>query len=267
MAEINNINLSKIDPPEHDGRFEIDSEADQELVSSIKLIGVLEPLIVRKKNKRIEIIAGSRRYRCSKIAGLDSVPCIITTADDALSERIKLHENLKRKDLSHIDQGMTFARLHTELKLTENEISEITGKSIPYISQHLNLIMSSEELIRAVQDEKVTFSVARELMHIENKPDQLHLLKYAMDGGASVETVKQWVRTASNERIQSEDTKPLEMSETNYPAKTLPTFLCDACEHPSLVSEMKVRRLCPQCDFLIFDEIRQEKEKQASNSS
>jgi ParB family chromosome partitioning protein len=264
MSEINYINISKIDPPENDGRLEIDVEFDQELASSIKEMGVLEPLIVRKNNKRIEIIAGSSRFRASKIAGLDSVPCIIVKSDDSFAEKIKLHENLKRRDLSHVDQGMIFARLRTEFKLTENEISNLVGKSIPYISQHISLITSSEELIASVQNYSISFSVARELMQVKNKDDQNHLLNFAIKGGASVSTVKEWVSTAIFERKHSTYDKPLNISENNYASKTIPTFTCQACEHSHVIKEMIIKRLCPECDFLIFDEIRKQKELIAS---
>jgi len=264
MDEINYINLSKIDPPEFDGRLDIDEEADQELAESIREIGILEPLIVRKKNKRIEIIAGSRRYRASKLAGIDAVPCIFMKADDSLAEKIKLHENLKRRDLSHIDQAMTFSRLRTEFNMTEQQISDLVGKSIPYISQHISLMASGDELVSAVQNGKVNFSVARELMQVDNEEDRSHLLNFAIKGGASVGTVKEWVQTASSERSSLPADKPLAITEDKYVSKSLPSFVCQACECPHVIQEMVVRRICPECDYLIFSEIRKQKELIAS---
>ena len=261
MNEIKYINLIKIEPADFTGRLEVDEEADLELAESFKSIGILEPIIVRKKNKHIEVVAGHRRLRCAKIAGLSSIPCIFTTADDELSEKIKLHENLHRVNLSHIDQGYTFARLQTEFKLSESQISKLVGKSIPYISQHISLITSGETLVKAVQNKDVSFSVARELMQIKNIDDQEHLLDYAIKGGASVSTVREWVNTANQERAQKSNNKPLEITEDKYVPQSLPTFTCQACEHSHLIKEMIIRRLCPECDNLIFSAIREEKER------
>lgn len=267
MNEIKYLNIGMIDPSDFNGRLEIDEDADLELTESIKSIGILEPLIVRKKEKRIELIAGSRRYRCAKIAGLGSVPCIFITADDSLAEKIKLHENLKRLDLSHVDQGYTFARLKTEFNLTENEISELVGKSVPYVSQHISLISAGNDIIEAVQNENINFSVARELIQVKNEEDRTHLLNYAVKGGASVSTVREWVNTANNERQNKPAGVPLTVTESNYASKSLPTFTCQACEHNHVIKEMVVRRLCPECDFLIFDEIRKQKEMVTSTSA
>jgi len=264
MDEIKHINISSIDPPDFNGRLDIDEEADHELTESIKDIGVLEPLIVRKNKKRIELIIGSRRFRCSKIAGLQSVPCIIISADDALAEKIKLHENIHRLDLNHVEQGFNFARLMTEFKLTENEISKLVGKSISYISQHISLISSGENIIKAVQCNEISFSVARELMQVKNKDDRTHLLGFAVKGGASVQTVKEWVSSTNQERDRSPLDKPSTINEINYVRQSLPTFKCQACEHSHVIKEMVVRRLCPECDFIIFDDIRKAKERLAS---
>jgi len=261
MAGIDYIKLSKISIPEFDGRLEIDTDSDHELADSIKEMGVLEPLIVRKVNGKIVIIAGSCRYRASKIAGLDAVPCIVVKADDQYSEQIKLHENLKRSQLSHVDQAMTFARLRSEFNMTESEISQLSGKSIPYISQHINLLNADDTLITAVQSKSIKFSVARELMHVKNIETQKHLLGYAIKGGASVEIVRNWVQEA---RYEEERSEPVNTSQTLQPptqTRPMTLFKCQTCESDSKIIEMCVLRVCPECNDLIFTVVREAKKE------
>ncbi len=259
MGQIKYINLEDISLPEFDGRLESDNEADIELSESIKELGVLEPIIVRHVNDRIEIIAGSCRYRASKIAGLSAIPCIIVKADDRLAEKIKLHENLKRLPLSHVDQAVTFARLRTEFGLSETEISIICGKSVPYISQHICMLDSGPEIIQAVQGDKIKFSVARELMHVKTDSTRQHLLNYAIKDGASVDTVKNWVSQSNNEeemidiRAASGD-PPAPPSNISYT-----TFVCNTCETPAEIVGMHILRLCDHCFNSIMSDIKEAK--------
>ena len=255
MSNIEYIKIEKLKPAPFDGRMEVDQEADQELANSIKEMGVLEPLICRKVDNNVEIIAGSSRYRASKIAGLASLPCIIVKADDSLAEKIKLHENLKRQNLSHIDQALTFARLRTDFNMSEKDISELCGMSIPYVSQHICLLDSGDEIITAVQASEISFSVARELMQCKNPQDRNNLLHYAVGGGAAVQTVKRWVHTANSDReytVQEIVTAPYETPVLPQP---ISTFFCKACEEPTVINEMVVIRLCPECNHAIFSEI------------
>jgi len=267
MSQIVYIKIEDLTQPEFDGRIELDNVADIELSESIKQLGVLEPIIVRKVNGKTEIIAGSCRYRASKIAGLDSIPCILVKANDEHAETIKLHENLKRLPLSHIDQAVTFARLISDYGMSERQICEISGKSVPYISQHICLLDSGEEIITSVQKEEINFSVARELMHVKNPKTRLHLLHYAKKGGATVDTVKNWVSEANNEEFMesqrsdgSNDSPP--PSNVDYSK-----FVCNTCQTPSEITEMKVIRICEDCHRSIFSSIEEAKRELCSKNT
>lgn len=255
MLQREYIKIEKLTPPEFDGRLEVDHEFDIELSKSIKELGVMEPIIVRRKGKIFEIIFGSCRYRASKIAGLDSMPCIIVKADDELAEKMKLHENLKRLPPSHIDQAYTFARLRTEFKLTESEISKLSGKSVPYISQHINLLDAGEELIKSVQKEEINFSVARELMHVKNENTRKHLLNYAIKGGASVDVVKNWVQESRQEEEFPDLETPHADSEPPSFSRPPSSFVCKTCEKPTQIVNMYILRICPECHNSIMTDI------------
>ncbi len=267
MISFKRILLKNIIPPEHDARIHTDIDADQELAESVRTLGVLLPLIVRKKNNDFEIIAGNRRFRAADKVGLPSVPCIISQVGDEEADKIKLHENIKRLPLSHIEQATTFLYLRSKYGHTEAQISELVGKSVPYISQHLGLIDSDPELITAVHMGTLTFSVAREIMTLKNPDDRKQIRKWAEDGGASVDIVKNWVNEAKNHPpppAHGVDRTPLDLPPQH---RTLPVFECRACEQPTPINEMRVIRICPTCEHAIFSEIEAEKKKIAFNSN
>ncbi|GAJ06655.1 unnamed protein product, partial [marine sediment metagenome] len=127
MSNLKHINLSDLDLPEFEAHNNIPDQQLIEISESIKKIGVIEPIIVRKKNKRFEIVAGCIRYRAAKLAGLKAVPCITLSLRDDEAEIMKVHENLKRVNLDHVDQGNTFIMLQEKFNMTEEGISQIVG--------------------------------------------------------------------------------------------------------------------------------------------
>jgi len=255
MSQIEYIKLEKLFIPDFDGRLEVDQNKIIEISESIKELTVMEPITVRAKNGKYEIVFGSCRYRASKLAGLDAMPCIIVKADDELAEKMKLHENLKRLPLGHLDQALTFARLISVFKMTETQISKLSGKSVPYISQHITLLGAGEELINAVQDNHINFSVARELMHVKNEKTKLHLLDYAVKGGASVDTVKNWVLEARQEEEFPDRETPHTDSEPPSFSRPPSTFICKTCEEPTQIVNMYILRICPECHNSIMEDI------------
>ncbi|GAI66624.1 unnamed protein product, partial [marine sediment metagenome] len=118
MSKITYIELSKLLIPEFEAHKQIPDEYITEITESIKTLGIIEPLIVRPKDKEFEIVAGCIRYRCAKIAGLKSAPCIIIGLDDKAAEILKIHENIKRVPLDHIDQGNTFLMMREKYSMT-----------------------------------------------------------------------------------------------------------------------------------------------------
>ncbi|MQY80237.1 MAG: ParB/RepB/Spo0J family partition protein, partial [Bacteroidetes bacterium] len=136
MSKITYIELSKLLIPPFEAHKQIPDEYISEISESIKKLGILEPLLVRPSDNEFEIVAGCIRYRCAKIAGLKSAPCIILSLDDKAAEEVKLHENIKRVPLDHIDQGNTFVMMRDRFSMTETDIALSFGKSVAYISQH-----------------------------------------------------------------------------------------------------------------------------------
>jgi len=116
MSTYKFIRLDKLIPPEFDTRLTNDQEADDDLRDSIRELGILEPLLVKETENGFEIIAGNRRYKQATRAGLAAAPCIVTDPNGAETDKIQLHENIKRLPLSHVDQAYTFAHLIKNIK-------------------------------------------------------------------------------------------------------------------------------------------------------
>ena len=168
MSKIKYVRLDKLNQPEFDGRLTHSPVEDDELRDSIRELGILEPLLVKDTENGYEIISGNRRFIQAGRAGLPAAPCIIFKTNGAEADKIQLHENIKRLPLSHVDQAYTFAHLIKKYTMTEQQVSTLVGKSIAYVSQHLSLLQCDDYLVQAVQDGRVNFSVARELMQCKD---------------------------------------------------------------------------------------------------
>jgi len=267
MNQIKHIRLDKLIQPEFDARLSTNEAEDFSLMESIKELGILEPLLVKETENGFEIIAGNRRYTQGGRAGLAAAPCIVINCSGSQADKIKIHENLKRLPLSHVDQAYTFAHLIKEYNLTETQVSVMVGKSIAYISQHLCLLQSDDDLVQSVQDGKVNFSVARELMLCKDEDERSRFLKFVKDNGATVEVVRNWVRESNIETESVE--KPVSGPSTfDQSIKVnIPLYPCHACETPITMMDLKMVRLCAPCHKLIFSEIEELKFKERSKMS
>lgn len=162
-VSINSLFASEFQP-----RKEFDEEALKALVESIKEKGVLQPLLVRKKDDKYEIIAGERRWRASKLAGLTEVPVIIKELNDREVLEVALVENLLRENLSAIEEAEGFQRLINEFSHTQEVLSNIVGKSRSHIANTLRLLNLSDEIKSLVRENKISAGHARALVGLEN---------------------------------------------------------------------------------------------------
>ncbi len=167
-SEKNKVKISDIVPCSFQPRTEFDREALESLAQSIKEKGVLQPLLVRKKNDKYEIIAGERRWRAAQLAGLDEVPVIIKDLNDSETLEIALIENLQRENLSAIEEAEGLNRLMSEYAYTQEIIGKVIGKSRSYIANTLRLLGLPEEIKQLVKENKLSAGHARALIGCEN---------------------------------------------------------------------------------------------------
>ncbi len=186
---IDEIELNPFQP-----RRTFDQESLNELAGSIKIHGILQPLVVRKKDHRYQLIAGERRLRAAKLAGLETVPVIIKELDDRAVMEIALVENLQREDLNPIEEAEAYQKLIEEFSLTQEEVAKAVGKSRTAITNTLRLLNLPSEIQQMVLENKLTMGHARALLGLESVDQQLYLSKKVIDEQLSVRNTEELVR-------------------------------------------------------------------------
>jgi len=174
----------KINPAQPRKRF---SEQELgELMDSIKQYGVIQPLIVSKKDGGYELIAGERRLRASKAIGLDKVPVIVREVDDQERLEVALIENIQREDLNPIETALAYRKLMDEFNLNQEAMAGRVGKSRPSVANTLRLLNLPEEIQAAVMEEKISEGHAKLLVGVEDEAKQMSLFRKILHGGLSV---------------------------------------------------------------------------------
>lgn len=209
-SEKNEIKISDIAPCSFQPRTEFDRDALESLAQSIKEKGVLQPLLVRKKNDKYEIIAGERRWRAAQLAGLEKVPAIVKDLSDSETLEIALIENLQRENLSAIEEAEGLNRLMNEYEYTQEVIGKVIGKSRSYIANTLRLLGLPEEIKQLVKENKLSAGHARALIGCENA---IELANKIVKEGLSVreaETLAANAKGFSVKNIATKEPKPVD---------------------------------------------------------
>lgn len=194
------VKLSKIEPNREQPRKDFNEEQLQELADSIKKYGVLQPLLVQKKNGSYEIIAGERRWRAAKIAGLKEVPVVIREYSPQQAMEIALIENVQREDLNPIEEAMAYQRLMQEFQLKQEEIAERVSKNRSTITNSMRLLNLSPEVRQMLVENRITSGHARALLAVENPELQLELAKKIEQSRLSVREVEKAVKLLGKEK-------------------------------------------------------------------
>lgn len=201
-SAINEIDINLIAPNPDQPRTTFDEEALDELAASIKELGIIQPLSLRKvAPNSYQIIAGERRYRAAKLAGLTTVPAYIRTASDSELTEMALIENIQREDLNAIEIALTFKKLIDQYNLTQERLSERIGKKRATIANFLRLLHLPAEVQLGLRDRRVDMGHARALLSIDNPTDQLKLYTRIIKEGLSVRKVEDLAKAM---RVQEE---------------------------------------------------------------
>lgn len=184
------IEIAKIRTNPYQPRKNFDEVALQELASSIKEHGVFQPILVRNGISGYELIAGERRMRASKIAGLDHIPAIVLDFNDQEMMEISLLENIQREDLSIIEEAKAYEKLINNLQYTQEELAKRVAKSRSYITNTLRLLKLSNEVQNLLESKELSYGHARALINIEDEKLQLELAKKAVDEGLTVREIE-----------------------------------------------------------------------------
>lgn len=197
------ISVDSIEANPFQPRMSFDEQSLEELATSIKKLGIVQPLTVRETgNGRYQLITGERRLRAARLAGLSHVPAYVRTADDQAMLELALVENIQREDLDAIEVAISFQRLIEECKLTQEQLSDRIGKQRSTISNYLRLLKLPAEIQLGVKNKHLMMGHARTLVNIEDTKRQINVYYQIIDGELSVRQAEELVRQLQSEKIK-----------------------------------------------------------------
>lgn len=205
------VKISKIEPNREQPRRHFEEDALLELADSIKQFGVLQPLLVQKKDDFYEIIAGERRWRAAKLAGIKEVPVIIKDYTKQEIVEIALIENIQRENLNPIEEAMAYKRLLTEFNLKQDEVAERVSKSRTAVTNSMRLLKLDDKIQQMIVDDMISTGHARALLAIDDKDQQYNLATRIFDEKLSVREVEAIIRQMKNPKVPKA-TKTIENS-------------------------------------------------------
>lgn len=171
-SKLMEVDLADIVPNEDQPRKNFDKDELNDLSKSIEKYGVIQPLLLKKKDEKYEIIAGERRYRAAIEAGLSSVPAIVKDVSDEISSRIAIIENIQRKDLNPVEEAMSYKHLLDSQDLTQKELADEIGKSRQYIGNTIRLLKLDPRVLKLLEEEKISTSHGKNLLSIKDGDKQ-----------------------------------------------------------------------------------------------
>ena len=204
------MDINKVEPNREQPRKNFDEDALLELSESIKQFGVIQPLIVQDRKTYYEIIAGERRWRAAKMAGLKEVPVIIKNYTEQEIMEISLIENIQREDLNPIEEALAYKKLLTEFNLKQDEVAERVSKSRTAVTNSMRLLKLNEKVQQMLIDDMLSTGHARALLSIEDADEQYNLAQQIFDEKMSVRDVEKLVKKLQKEKNEKhkEEVKP-----------------------------------------------------------
>lgn len=198
-----NISVDSIDANPFQPRTNFDQQSLEELAASVKKLGIVQPLTVREaENGRYQLIAGERRLRAAKLAGLTHVPTYIRTADDQAMLELALVENIQREDLDSVEVAISFQRLIEECRLTQEQLSDRVGKQRSTIANYLRLLKLPAEIQLGIKNKQLSMGHARTLINIDDPKKQINVYYKIIDNDLSVRQAEELVRQLQHEKIK-----------------------------------------------------------------
>lgn len=202
---ISELRVNDIEPNMNQPRKVFDDEKIVELAKSIKKHGVVQPIIVRKEETGYKIIAGERRWRAAKIAGLKRIPALIKDLSSREMIEVTLIENLQREDLNPVEEAEAYEKLISEYNMTQEEISEIVGKSRPSIANSLRLLNLDDEIKKNIIDGNITSGHARAILGLNNKENQKKVMEEIIKKEYNVRETEMLIKKINEKEMHIEN--------------------------------------------------------------
>ena len=202
------VRINEVEPNRDQPRKDFDEDALMELADSIRQFGILQPLLVQKKKNYYEIIAGERRWRAAKLAGIKEVPIIVKDYTDQEIVEISLIENIQRENLNPIEEAMAFKRLLQEFKLKQDEVAERVSKGRTAVTNSMRLLKLSPRVQQMIIDDMISTGHARALLAIDDEEQQFILANKIFDEKLSVRETEKLVKALKNPKKEVKKEKP-----------------------------------------------------------
>jgi len=186
VERVKELNIDEIEPNPNQPREHFDEASLKELAQSIKKNGILQPVVVRRKGKKYELVLGERRLRAARMAGLNNIPALVRDIDDAGLLMFALLENLQREDLNPLEEARGYARLKEQFCMGDREIADILGKDRSTVVNTLRLLKLPKEIKDLLAEGKITRSHARSILALDDTEEQIALARRIVEEGVSV---------------------------------------------------------------------------------
>ena len=203
------VKITMVEPNRDQPRHKFDEAALNELADSIKQYGIISPIIVQDRKDHYEIIAGERRWRAAKIAGLKEIPVIIKNFTEQEIVEISLIENIQRENLNPIEEALAYKRLLTEFNLKQEEVADRVSKSRTAVTNSMRLLKLADEVQQMIIDEKITTGHARALITIEDTEKQIEIAKKVVDEKLSVRDIEKLVKDLNKPKKEKKAAKQI----------------------------------------------------------
>jgi ParB family chromosome partitioning protein len=206
LGSVSQISLTQIEANPFQPRTEFDEVALNELAESIRTQGIIQPITVRRMgNDRYQIISGERRFKASKLAGLEAVPAYVRTANDQSMLEMALVENIQRENLNALEISISYQRLLEECSLTQEQLGERVGKDRSTVTNYLRLLKLPPQIQFAIRDGRLTMGHARAILGVDDVGMQLKIFNDILAGDLSVRKVEELVRASSPKKSSKKD--------------------------------------------------------------
>lgn len=245
MKEIIDIPPDQIKEPEIKRSFS--KQGFEDLKHSISSVGILQPILVVKRDNEYYLSAGRRRLLAAKELQLTTVPCLIIEADHEQSLATTLHENLYREDMNPMDEANIFDYLSRHLKYSNKKIAQLISKSEPYVSQRMTILMWPDELREALSLDKISFSVARELAMIDDPKVMKQYVVFASQQGINYRTAKSWRQQYELTKLPASAESVSAQAGSSSPLETVTLGRCSNCKKQVPIPELTPVYLCDEC--------------------
>ena len=199
------IDINKITPNKNQPRTKFDEDKLKELADSIKEVGVLQPITVNNKGEFYYIIAGERRWRAARIAGLKTIPVYVRDMDELKVHEASLIENIQREDLDPIEEALAYKKFSDEFSLSQEQIAQKVGKSRVTVTNSLRLLNLDDRVQNFVKEGKISGGHARTLLGLKNADEQFEIAEKIIDEGFSVRQTEELIKNINNKIVVNEN--------------------------------------------------------------